>query len=253
MLDKIRHMITGRGSPKRRVAYDRLVPDPKRTQIHFRFWLQNLRKATGEGDAAWHEQQAFLASLETRGLKRTEAGIALDSPFLSEILEQLQKWKREPHFNGTGVFNFKLDPDVEPACEWFKIHRWRDVPVDNQRFLCRADRMPSSMEWGYQEFVSERSKEAIESAGLKGIEFTWIGDVGHYRARQWFHAMATEPIWSGLAHPFLNSPLDPGEVVRLGVPIADSLMDVFQGCTVRMDAIIEQFLREYVPDTDFAF
>ena len=186
-------------------------------------------------------------------MKRAKAGIPLDSPFAEEVLIQLRKWQREPHFQGSGKLTFDLRLDAKPGWEWFEIHpnSCSYPPLDKNNFECRADRMPSHRQWLFRDFITEQCKEAIGRSGLTGLNFTWISDAGRYQATQWHHAMATEPLWWGLNRPVLFDSATPPGRIKTGIPVADALVDILSNKTSLK--VFPQAMRKFVPSTDFAF
>lgn len=231
----------------------RLIPDPERVVAGFSPWMIWRREGVNNADAPYIEQKAFFADLEKRGMKRNEAGIPLDSPFVDKILKQLIKWKSEPNYQGSATLTFKLRSDVKPDWEWFEIrpNPCSHPPLNERKFECNAARMPNHRPWIYGNFISEQCKESIEAAGLTGLEYTWVSDVGRYQARQWFHAIATEPFWSDLNDPALLHKINVEACAAIGIPIADALLKIFpKQLTFK---IFPQASRESIPSTDFAF
>lgn len=230
----------------------RLIPDPERVIAGFNFWMIWRREGKNP-DEAYSEQRAFLTDLEKQGMKRNEAGIPLDSPFTGQVLKQLSKWKTEPNYQGSATLTFKLRLDAKPDWEWFEIRTnpCSHPPLDKRKFECRADRMPSHLPWIYGGFISEQCKKSIEVAGLTGLEFTWVSDVGRYQASQWFHAMATKPLWPGLDRPVLFDKNSNQTNSKTGISTADALEEMFpKGTGLK---VFPQALRKFIPSTDFAF
>lgn len=258
----------------------RLVPDADKVSAGFSLWLRSLRKEKDDPMAVNAELKKYWDGLVDRGMKQDDAGIPLDSPFTGDISAQLNKWKGEPYFHGSTTLTFKLRQNMTPGWEWFEIQP-RGLfrpPLDNRRLRCRADLMPSNRNWYSNGFISEKCRAIIEKAGLTGLQFNWIPDVGHYQAPQWFHAMATEALGRGLDNPLV----DPARIffpdhikdrysfeswrfgqtnvsknnvrqnARLGIPLADQLINLSPSLEFSIRGF-RQMLRQFLPDTDFAY
>lgn len=252
MLERILNLFKGQATAPTAIA-KRLIPDPERVVAGFDFWMIWRREGTTNPDDAYKVQKAFLSDLEKQGMKRNEAGIPLDSPFVGQIFKQLRKWKTEPNYQGSATLTFKLRLDAKPDWEWFEIrpNPCSHPPLNERKFECKADRMPNHRPWIYDNFISEKCKESIEAAGLTGLEFTWVADVGRYQAGQWFHAMAVEPFWSGLNNPAFFHKVNVEACSTIGIPTADALLEVFpKKLTFK---IFPQASRSFIPSTDFAF
>jgi len=183
MLTRLRK-IFGSTTPAPTVVTKRLIPDPDKVSAGFSIWLRSLRKANDDWMALNKELKGYWDELSKRGLKQNEAGIPFDSPFTEEISKRLNKLKREPHFQGSATLNFKLRQDVKPGWEWYEIRPSAlfNPPLDSRKFTCRADLMPRSCQWHHGGFISEKCKAILAEAGLTGLQFNWIQDIGHYRA-----------------------------------------------------------------------
>jgi hypothetical protein len=272
--------IFGPAKPAPNAITMRLFPDAGKVSAGFSIWLRSLRNASDDPAAINAEVKAFWDELRGRGMEQNGAGIPLDSPFNGDISRQLDKWKHEPHFRGTATLAFTLRQDAAPGWEWYEIRP--DVffrpPLDSQIFTCRADLMPRNRHWYKNGFISEKCKTLITNAGLTGLHFNWVPDVGRYQAPQWFHAMATEPLGRGLDNPLAH----PAKVtlpdrmkdwysyeawrfgqtgvartnnvngLTLGIPLADQIIGLSPSLEVSVNGF-RQMLRQFLPATDFAY
>jgi hypothetical protein len=274
MLDRIRKFLGG--ETPRQITNKRLIPDSTRVVAGFDFGVSSVQR--GAADVAQAQKSAIRSELERQGTIKNTAGIPLDSPQLELLCKQLRKLQESGQFQCSGEFRFTLNPEADPGWEWFEVHPHTHSPVDFSAWACRADRMPPGQPWVDNNFLPERTKRIIEGAGLIGLEFTWVRDVGRYQAEQWYHAMATTPLGRGVDHPFFDPAklTQPDYVKRwatfeewrfgmsflkksefiptasFGVAALDNLLELFSPSSLELKGF-RQVLRQFVPPFDFAY
>jgi len=282
MLDRIRKFL-GTEAP-RQITNKRLIPDPARVVAGFEFRISSTDRRPEFVELAKELEAALRRALTQRGVKTNTAGLALDSPQFEHLYKSLKELSETGLFTKeigsaaiSGEFTFALDPNAS-GWEWFEIRPHTRSSIDFNSWACRADRMPTGLTWVDNNFMTERSRRVIEEAGLSGLEFTWVRDVGRYKAEQWDHAMATNPLGRGLDHPFLdttkfNQPdyvkrwASPEEwrfgkwwlkksefssTARFGVAALDGLAGLCSPDALEVKGF-RQMLREFIPATDFAY
>lgn len=57
---------------------------------------------------------------------------------------------------------------------------------------------------GWEHYVSEAFRAAVEEEGLTGLEFLWVRDVGRFRAPQRYEALPPAALGRGLDHPWFD-------------------------------------------------
>ncbi len=281
MLDRIRNLF---GGTPRQVTNERLIPDPARVVAGFEFRISSTDHRPEFVELAKELEAALRRELERRGVKANKAGLAIDSPRFEHLYKALKEvnetglFGRETGYAAiSGKFVFALVPE-SPGWEWFEIRPHTRSSIDFNSWACRADRMPTGLTWVDNNFMTERSRRVIDEAGLSGLEFTWVRDLGRYQAEQWYHAMATKPLGRGLDHPFLdatkfNQPdyvkrwASPEEwrfgkwwlkksefssTARFGVAALDGLVGLCNSDALEVKGF-RQMLREFIPATDFAY
>jgi len=281
MLDRIRNLF---GGAPRQITNERLIPDPARVVAGFEFRISSTDHRPEFVELAKELEAALRRALERRGVKANKAGLAIDSPQFEHLYKALKEvnetglFGRETGYAAiSGKFVFALVPE-SLGWEWFEIRPHSHSSIDFTSWACRADRMPTGLTWVDNNFLTERSRRVIEEAGLSGLEFTWVRDLGRYQAEQWYHAMATKPLGRGLDHPFLdatkfNQPdyvkrwASPEEwrfgkwslkksefssTARFGVAALDGLVGLCSSDALEVKGF-RQMLREFIPATDFAY
>ncbi len=186
-----------------------------------------------------------------------------------------------------GYLTIELIDTPETPYSWFEFKPSREITHVNDRtrdvrneLTGNAQRAKPGMHIGDSllgEYVSETVKEVIERNGFTGAEFIWVEDNGLYRAPQWFWLTPQKCIGRGVDHPFFDIrkrtdyPVENSPAWRFGVrgfkkeelrsaapfesPVWNQFVSLFietgyQGLQFRT---YRQYLRDYLPDTDFAY
>lgn len=209
--------------------------------------------------------------------------IDLDSPKLPALVARLAELKQADLVKPVrGTVKIKLVDTPEEPCEWFEL-----FPQDKTHHIgnfdakadCTADKAFPGVHVTAQ-CVDEKFKALVEENGFTGLEFLWLQDEGKYAAPQWYLVTAQNPIGRGIDHEFFdeakyieNNYIKPsGPAARIGVayfdreqlkspapfpnPVQNELMALFptneRSNGLRFNTY-RQFLKKFLPDTDFAY
>jgi hypothetical protein len=159
-------------------------------------------------------RRAVRPALSEAGIRVTDrwwAEVSLDDPAEFEpVAERLASLAEEGIARpGSGHLSFWLEDDPAAPLEWFELDPVRTFPIRRSAPVKQfsAGDLPQGCHvahGGWEQFVSESFKAAVEEEGLSGIELLWVRDVGRYRAPQWFEAMAVAALGRGLDHPWFD-------------------------------------------------
>jgi len=170
------------------------------------------REHGGEEEEAFHRllRQAF-ADVGIRMSDRWWAEILLDDPRVAApIAERLEALGREHiALPGSGHLSFWLEDDPEAPLEWFELDPARTFPIRRAAPVKQvsAGDLPRGCHvahGGWEHYVSEAFKAAVEEEGLTGLGFLWVRDVGRFRAPQWYEALPLAALGRGLDHPWFD-------------------------------------------------
>jgi hypothetical protein len=152
-----------------------------------------------------------LAEVGVRMTDRWWAELSLDHPGgLEPVAERLESLAGEGIARpGSGHLSFWLEDDAAAPLEWFELDPVRTFPIRRSAPVKEfsAGDLPQGCHvahGGWEQYVSESFKAAVEEEGLSGLELLWVRDVGRYRAPQWFEAMAVAALGRGLDHPWFD-------------------------------------------------
>ncbi len=219
------------------------------------------------------------------GLKlesRAWADINLDSDNLITILNVIKELKHKGvACLGSGILREEMTEDELNNCEWFLINPPKlsvgyDFSLWDPYPTCRADKFSPLLHIQEYHCVSEQFKKIVEQKKLTGLEFLWVEDKGKYKARQWYSAIAQEPLGHGIddvwfdrqKYEEISGKIDPihnygmrsfdneyfKEGWTTGSPQKDELLKMFPKECFGLNFYTQpRFLRKHLPDTDFAY
>jgi hypothetical protein len=196
-------------------------------------------------------------------------------------------------FFGFNFLSQQLVASAAEPCEWYLLQPkavLNSQRLGTGVETVKAYTLPANVHATYSQdsiwspHVSERFKAAVEEGGLTGTDFLWVRDTGKYRAAQWFIPIALKPMGRGVDHPWFDpstlkgpsswQPTSPGfrtgvwqfdlKQLRENLHFEDSvypkLFDLYRESQRRSISThkltissYRRFLRDFLPDTDFAF
>ena len=227
--------------------------------------------------------QDFLHSIGIKVHSGCWGDIELSSPKVQDFLEKAESLisKNKAVFYGFNMLKQTVVEDEQDLTEWYELVASSKFEGEKKKNLdvCKAYKMNSIYDVASGElqnqYVSERFKSVVENNNLSGIDFTWVIDTGKYKAKQWYRPIASQPLGRGVDHPWFDAGTLTGsdsfqplsQKWRTGVwhfsnnqlkkdidfnPIYKRLFALFESFDLTM-IVCRQFLRQYLPITDFAF
>jgi hypothetical protein len=204
--------------------------------------------------------------------------IDFNHPKIDQFLDSLEDYAQKNNivFDHNCAYNQKFYGESD----WYKflpINSIETTEYQGSLMSIKGAYIPPNVNigigWAARPFVSEKFRRVVEEHNLTGLEFLWCKDIGRYAPpQQWYMPVVLNFIGRGIDSPWVDGKLieeylDHRELGRIGVSRfkADCLNKKVE-LPVRLERYLsmcnpsnfiidfnEQFLREYLPNTDFAF
>lgn len=226
--------------------------------------------------------RSFNESLGLKMYSGTWSSIDLESEIIDEFIEKANAFIKNGKAKFIGFCQLVIESEGES--DWYRFYNDRctnDAYISYKDYIeCRAYKYKPNMHsdgvGGEGVIVSEKFKRVVESNNLKGVDFLWVKDTGRYKPLyQWYMPVIWSPIGRGIDHAWFNPDTMQGDASgqptrfesRMGIhhydnsqlkskynasPLIKSIISLFEpgGLTINSN---EEYLNEYLPDTDFAF
>ncbi|MEL0653036.1 SMI1/KNR4 family protein [Algibacter sp. TI.3.09] len=226
----------------------------------------------------------FVSDLGLKVFSGCWSTIDLSSPKVEEFIDKVKLHQKngEADFVTTCFLNQSI---TEPS-EWYQLAS-RNSDFDSisytrynniQGFSIKAYKIPSNLNvfnFGHHQFVSEKFVNLVYKNNLKGIDFIWVKDTGKYKAKQWYIPVPSATLGRGIDHSWFDSSKLKGSDAwqskdknwRTGVfnfydkqihknidlgTTHNKILNIFSTSELIIHAN-HQYLREFLPNTDFAF
>lgn len=208
--------------------------------------------------------------------------IDLKSPVIDEFIKSSKYYIENGIARFRGLCSIEQQIIDNDTIEWYQIYNYTNSIETSDGYIlsCKADRMSPTIHVvcgdGYNQFVSERFKKVVEYNSLTGLDFLWVKDTGKFKAAQWYFPLALKPLGRGIDHPWFDSKTLTGDVSfqptsskwRNGVwnfdaeqikenppfmsEIEKEIISLFEPGYLSI-ITYRSFLREYLPNVDFAY
>lgn len=208
--------------------------------------------------------------------------IAFEHPKFDQFLEALEQYAVQKKLVLKNNCAYAQEYTSEP--EWYKYRPTKPINGTGEEgnlITCNAANILPNVNIGCdyiaRPVVSEKFKRIVEENNLTGLEFLWYKDIGRFAPpQQWYRAIATSFIGRGIDAPWVN-PESPNLLESIKYPsfsLGRMAVTNFLASCLKEDADLplrlkkylslcdvdsfnlyyhERFLRDYLPNTDFAF
>jgi hypothetical protein len=224
----------------------------------------------------------FVHSLGLKTNSGTWSGIDLDSPMINTFISRSKDLigNGDAKFDGFCTLTQRLVDDSN--VEWYELKAIKPLAIEDcdEITTCKADKMIPNLNIAhggfYNVFVSEKFMNVVKENNLTGIDFVWVKDVGRFKANQWYIPVAINALGRGFDHPWFNpltlkgsssnQPIEPefrcgtnnfniSQIKKNNVFDRELQHDIISLFDQDVLSIISfrRILRDYVPNTDFAF
>ncbi len=187
--------------------------------------------------------------------------------------------KRQAQFNGCCILSQKLIDHPDANYEWYILNsdQWLAEDIKGSILTCKADKMPPTIHvargWCGNIRVSEKFRQVVQANQLSGIDYLWLKDNGRFAAQQWYIPVISRALGRGIDHPWYDPKFAQNEnpflrsghrffnaiEIRQHNPfekrIHRDLIPLFNPIDPLVLSISSyyRFLRDFLPDTDFAY
>ena len=225
----------------------------------------------------------FVHSLGLKTFSGTWSTIELDSHVINEFVNKAKTLllNKLGRFNGFSSLVQYIQEEDNETIDWYELRSDKSMAIVDygEIITCKADKMSPNVHiasgWSYNIFVSEKFKRVVETSGLTGLDFVWLKDIGKFQAPQWFLPVILKPLGRGIDHPWfdINTLRGPNSFqptdskfrhginqfragqIKKDINIDSLHRDIINFFDPEMLSIVSfhRFLRDFTPNTDFAF